>query len=267
MNRTMLGVACALAVLGGAAQVKAEPLLFIHDGSFNLGTVDVATGAVSIIGNMGVQMTDIAFDPDGNLFGVSFSDVYSINKNTAQVSLIGAHGIAGGNALLFGSDGTLYAAGADTTNLFTVNPNTGESAVEFDMGFQSAGDLAFNSGRFFLAARLAGDDALVEIDLGVPSATSIGSFGFDTVFGLATGSDGVLYALSGTNVLTVDIGTGAATVHQSFGGQGMSESFGSSFFTEAGATESEVPEPATLALVGLSALAMGYGVRRRPRVA
>jgi len=261
MLRSLLGAACALAFVGGAAASQAAPLLYIHDGDFNLGTVDVANGNVSIIGNMGVQMTDIAFDPDGNLWGISFDDLYRINKNTAQATLVGAHGIAGGNALVFATDGTLYAAGFATTGLFTLDPGDGQSTLLLDMGVGSAGDLAFNSGRFFMAANLEPLDELFEIDLGSLSAASVGSLGFDNVFGLATGSDGVLYALSDTNVLTVDIGTGAATVHQPFGGQGMGQSFGSSFFTEAGAVE-DAPEPATLALVALGALAMGWGARR-----
>ena len=46
--------------------------MHVHDGNGGLATVDVITGDVSLIGNMGIVMTDIAFDPTGALYGLSF---------------------------------------------------------------------------------------------------------------------------------------------------------------------------------------------------
>jgi streptogramin lyase len=63
--------------------VNAAPVLWSGDSSGRLGTVDVATGNVNIIGNMGVTVTDIAFDPNGNLWGITFGSLYKVDKNTA----------------------------------------------------------------------------------------------------------------------------------------------------------------------------------------
>src|SRR5262245_19195806 len=150
VKRTLL--AMAVGTVLNTASASAGPIMHVHDAAGVLGTLDVATGTVTVIGNMGVTMTDIAFDPAGNLFGLSFSSLYSINPTTAAVTLIGDHGILGGNALVFASNGTLYGAGFQTTNLFTINPSTGVSSVVGNMGFSSGGDLAFNGGNFFLAS-------------------------------------------------------------------------------------------------------------------
>ncbi|PKO51869.1 MAG: hypothetical protein CVU28_10860, partial [Betaproteobacteria bacterium HGW-Betaproteobacteria-21] len=207
-------LACVGALTAGG--VSAAPIMHVHDSSGMLATVDVMTGAVSTIGNMGVVMTDIAFDPSGNLYGISFTGLYSINATTAAASFVGAHGVAGGNALVFGADGTLYGAGNTTSSLFTINPLTGNSTSLGNMGFFSGGDLAFNGGDLYLASSA---NQLIRINLGsIGDTVAVGNFGVSGVFGLATGDNGVLYAVAGTTIYTVDTLTGAATNPVSYGG-------------------------------------------------
>ena len=112
----------------------------------------------------------------------------------------------GGNALVFGTDGTLYAAGFQSTSLFTINPATGVGTSLGSVGSTSGGDLAFNGGNLFLAT---GTSQLLRIDLSnLANSALVGSFGVSDVFGLATGDNGVLYAVAGTQVFTVDTTTG-----------------------------------------------------------
>src|SRR4051812_18695250 len=51
------------------AAVVAPPQIWIDDANGNLGKVNVATGAVTFIGPTGYSLTDIAFDPSGQLWG------------------------------------------------------------------------------------------------------------------------------------------------------------------------------------------------------
>jgi hypothetical protein len=243
--------------------------MHVHDSEGTLATVDVATGSVNLIGTMDVVMTDIAFDPSGNLFGIDFTSLYSISTLDASLVKIGDHNIPGGNALVFGSDGTLYSAGGTTTSLFTIDPLTGGSTNLGDMGFPSAGDLAFNEGDLYLASFSGGVSSgvagqLVRVDLGdVSASVLVGDFGVTNVFGVATGDDGVLYAVGGTTIYTVDISNGDTSNPVSFSDQGLGQAFGQGFFAEAGATV--VPEPSSLLMAGIGLIGLGLCELRRRR--
>lgn len=240
-----LRVLATIAVLGvGSSAAQAGPILYVSDSGGRLGTVDVATGATVVIGNMGVAMTDIAFDASGHLFGTDFDNLYSINPATAAISLIGPMGVSNANALVFGSDGTLYEAGNSSTDLRSVNTATGATTVLGNIGFSSGGDLAFNGGNLYLAT----SSQLVRVGLSPVSGTLVGSFGFSNVFGLATGEDGVLYGISGHDVFSVNTATGAGTYKTTYNAGLLSDAYGSSFFKEAAPA---VPEPTTLGLLGL----------------
>ena len=246
-----------LIFLLSASIASAAPLMYVDDSSGGLATVDVATGDVNFIGAMGAVMTDIAFSPTGNLYGVTFSGLYSINPTTAATTFIGNLGISGANALVFSSSGTLYAASNTTNSLYTINTATGLASNLGNIGHASGGDLAFHNGNFYLASA---NNQLVRIDLSnLANTTAIGSFGVSGVYGLASGDNNVLYGVAGTSVYTVDTATGLATNPISFAGQGLGTAYGQSFFAEA---TPEVPIPAAAWLFGSGLFAMA-GLSRK----
>jgi len=216
---------------------------------------------VNVIGNAGVVLTDIAFSPSGNLYGTSFGDLYSVSKTTGAATLIGSNGVGTLNALVFGSNGTLYSASSTDTNLYTLNQSTGAATSLGSIGVSSAGDLAFHNGTLYLADSNGNLDS---INLSPLSATVIGPFGFANTYGLANGSDNVLYGVAGTDVFSVNTSTGVGTLVFDYAGFGLGDANGAAVLTEAGFTT--VPEPSTFVLAGLGALGfmVFYNTRGNP---
>jgi PEP-CTERM motif len=245
------------AVLSFAAPALAAPILWVSDSNGYVATVDVASGAATRIGGAGVTLTDIAFDSAGNLFGISFTTLYSVNKTTGVRTSIGSFG-GSLNALVFGADGTLYGAGG--RSLYSINKTTGAATLLGNTGFDSAGDLAFFGGNLYLTAG-TGISSLARINLGPVSGSLVGSTGVNSVFGLARGDDGVLYGVAGRSVYKVNAATGAATFATNYNYTGAGGAFGSAFFAEA--TTGAVPEPATWAMMIVGFGIAGYSLRRR----
>ena len=213
-------------------------------GLDNLGTVDSATGATTIIGNMGTFLTDIAFDPSGNLYGVGglgFQHVFSVNKVTGLATDLGDSGTPL-NSLVFGPDGTMYSAYG--TTLYTVNPITAAVTTVGTTGFTASGDLAFHAGNLYMTAMDSGTDDLVQINPVTGAGTLIGPIGATSVYGLADGHDGVLYGVVGNHVISINTTTGAGTPVSSW------PIFNGSFGNAAGADIAPVPEPGSLMMLG-----------------
>lgn len=189
---------------------------FASDSFGNLYKVNTVTGAATFIGNMGTAMTDIAFSPYGDLFGVTFTHLYRIEPNTAAITLIGSLGVSDSNALAFDINGTLYMATRGSTLLRTVNTTTGATTVVGDMGVSSSGDLAFDgsSGNLFLSvpSLTSLTDDLYRVNPSMAVSTMVGHIGFEDVFGIDF-SGGTLFGLTnGGELITIDTTSGAGTL-------------------------------------------------------
>jgi hypothetical protein len=256
MNRLKRLVASIVFVIG-STQVNAAPVLWIDDVSGRLGKVDVATGDVTVVGNMGVVMTDIAFDPTGNLYGISFNKLYQINKDTAAPTPVGNTGITS-NSLVFDADGTLYTA---NNALYKLNPSTG-AATRIGSGgtaYNSSGDLAFIAGELYLSS-VGGVDNLIKLNKTTGAGALVGSIGQAAVYGLATNNNVDLFGVAGTNILSVNTATGAGSTLVNFGGKGLGVAYGSSFIEEAAPP---VPLPAAVWLFGSGLLGLIGFARRK----
>lgn len=288
----------AIVLLCGALSpslVLAAPIIWITDGR-SLATVDIANQSETWLGrhNSTTNMTDIAFDPTGNLFGVGVVSefdaefnqtirysLFSIDTSTGNATVIGEHGIGAVN-LVFGSDGTLYASesfAGGPKPLYSIDPVTAQATELGNIDFAATGDLAFFNNRLLMTGfsfMSIGAGALIEIDLanlGIidPAATEIGlTSGYNNVWGIANGGDGVLYGGDGTSMLAIDPNTGAATFLFSFGSCDQSSSnclSGTSGFAVLGESAvAAVPLPASAWLLATAVGLLAPRVKRKAKL-
>jgi Repeat of unknown function (DUF6923) len=174
--------------------------------------VDTTTGAASFVAS-GVVLTDIAMDASGNLWGVDFDDLYSIDVNTNTFTKVGSLAAYGMNALTFNNSGTtLYGANFTNNNFYSIDTTSGSATSLGAGGYASAGDLAFNSaGDLFFAADTGSNDTLASVNTGTWSSSAIGLTGINDAYGLAF-VDGVMYGVSAAKgMYTINTSTGVAT--------------------------------------------------------
>jgi len=235
--------------LAGIVPAFATTIYVAGDDS-NLYTIDPTTGTTTLIGSMGVEMTDIAYF-NGSMYGVSFpptgdSSLYSIDPNTGAATPIGTDTGSFLNALQFGSDGTLYAAGGipacgpppqtSCDSFYTVNTTTGVASLVGSGSYNSSGDLEFIGSTLYLTSATSSTDQLYTIDPSTGAGSLVGDTTFAQVFGLAYVVEGnTLYGFNdvGNDVLAIDVTTGAATSVANYSGN----------FEILGAAINPVPEP------------------------
>ncbi|MFN0125889.1 MAG: hypothetical protein ACKV19_04290 [Verrucomicrobiales bacterium] len=195
-----------------AFPLSSQAVIWIHDDDA-LATIDPNSGIVTDVGSFGVNdtMTDIAFDSNGDLFGISFGRLYSINSSTGAATSVGPGWATGMNALeIVGT--TAYAMSSTDDNLWSIDLGTGiaSNLGSLGTGTSSSGDLALFNGDMYGSINIPADNALLDVDVAVPGASSIvgAGFGVTNIFGLAE-DGGLLYALeSGGGIYTVNTGTG-----------------------------------------------------------
>lgn len=110
-------------------------------GDSTLITIDIATGVRTKIGNMGIEMLDIAYDHTTNtLWGITWDGntsnyLYKIDRNKGKATLIGKS--AEGLLINLACDtlGNLYSLNISDSLLYSVNKSTGAGKAIGKVGF------------------------------------------------------------------------------------------------------------------------------------
>jgi hypothetical protein len=168
-------------------------IIATRDGK--VGTVDGTSGNFAQIATSNLDFSDIALSNSGQLFGITFGNLYKIEPNLGSASLIGNFGLGSSvklNALEFANN-TLYAAG--DSKLYTINSSTGAATLvaNLDSDFNSSGDLVLDAAnnRFLATSTGTTTDSLFSVSL-TGQATKIGDIGFKNVFGISSSIGGFI---------------------------------------------------------------------------
>jgi hypothetical protein len=216
----------APSVPASEAASASGPLVYLCDSAGRLGTLDLTTKAVHVIGSLGVVLTDIAFAPNGTLYGISFSNFYKVNTTTGKATRIGSLGVGGMNALAFSKAGQATAASNSRTGFFRINITTGHaSSAGSDGGFLSAGDFAYSGSHLYFSTS---SGQLVDFNFSTHMFQAHPDH-ISNLFGLAVTAPGQLYGFANDTLYKLNPSTGAGTSLANFGGHGLGQVFGAAF--------------------------------------
>ncbi len=152
----------------------------------------------------GDRMNDLAVTPDGEIYTLSSSALYRIDRETAQATHVADVNGTSNVGMTFRIDGTLLATDKDGA-VRSINPNTGQVTElgEFGSGYATAGDLVgVADGRLFAISDTGPNgnedvnNVLITIDPNTGAfLESIGQIGWGRVFGSAV-ANGRIYAFT-----------------------------------------------------------------------
>ncbi len=173
--------------------------------------IPVNTGGGTTSGNIG----DIAFHPNGNLYGLMSNYFISIDLTNCTSTTISQH-TTNSNALVADASGNIYAA---HDSLYSVDPVTGVFTALGELPCTSGGDLAFHGGNLYMTC-MNGD--LLEVNISNPIASVIlGNLGTGNWYGLWTAhtdcNNSVLLAANQNDIYELDLSTVGTTFQCALG--------------------------------------------------
>jgi hypothetical protein len=148
--------------------------IFIAEGA-NIYSLNLTNCAYRFIGKSNVSaFNDIAFTPDGNLWGIS-SGLYKIDTSTAFATFIGISQVTSGAVSLVALNDSILLA-EDFDSLWGINVKNAESYNMGNIGYVAVGDLSWLGNNLYMT----GDNQLIKIVLNsdyskVISATPLNS--------------------------------------------------------------------------------------------
>ncbi|MCX6269404.1 MAG: T9SS type A sorting domain-containing protein, partial [Bacteroidetes bacterium] len=146
---------------GSWANGKWYGSIYATAAPYNLVTFNPATGARTVIGDMGVNINAMSYNKaNGIMYGVSFTDptssLYTINLTTGTATLVAPIGAYLIINMAINTAGVCYATDLSTSTLGTINLSTGAFTAIGPIGFTMnyAQDMEFDreTGELYMAA-------------------------------------------------------------------------------------------------------------------
>ena len=263
-----LACVCVLMIGVSAANAGTVFAMDLRTAPNNIISFPVGTPGYNLIGQCAIDSYAIDFDNSGTtLYAIEVlssapAGIGTINTTTGAYTQIapvsGMTGSPGGLSCdpLTGTFYALATSGAGANNLYTVNPNTGAATLIGAMGGTTElfVDIAISpTGQMF--AHDIASDSIYSVDKSTGATTLLGATGYACNYAQGMDfdyADGNLYATlytgGGTGVFArIDLTTGAATPLLDTSSWNAEMEM---------AINSPIPEPASLTLLALAALAL-----------
>lgn len=214
--------------------------IYISSSTNALYRLEIETCNFEFVTAIQNQALDIAFHPNGKLYGISaFGDFYEIDTLNGLTTNLHSFNINSGqtyNSLTIASNGIVYTVG-DMGELWSYDIDNDQDIFIGDIGFAATGDLTFYEGDLYAAVN---DDQIVKINLTNPSNSevTINQSIQGTIFGIVSFSENcediTSYAISDENssIYEIDFDNGTLTQVcqlnlEVYGGASSFEFFGS----------------------------------------
>ncbi len=194
-EKTAIGsVSSNAGTTAGLAYNAANNTVYVTSSSNDsLYTLDVTTGAATLVGAYGVEAAVVMHglewnDNNSTLYGSSSHNggLYTINTTTGAATLVGTNGLTSFNNLVFAQNtNTMYGTNSSTDSFYSVDLSTGGySLIGLIGGSTNPNSMAFNTmtNTIFMADNST--DNLYTIDPATGAGTVVGSMGAGNILGL-----------------------------------------------------------------------------------
>lgn len=156
-------------------KASAQEQIFGTSYGGNLYSFDIINCTRNLIGFTGVNFDDIAFSPDGRLWGIAAGDLYKIDTSNANVTLIGPTGTIA-VSLVSLNDSILLAE--NNLMLCKINVNNANTTIVGNIGYAATGDLTWYDDDLYLVTTTTGQMAKIKLNAtntAITNVTLIGS--------------------------------------------------------------------------------------------
>jgi hypothetical protein len=222
--------------------VAAGPVIYVCDTNHNLWTVTLGTYKLHKIGNLGVYLTDIAFNPkDGKLWGVSFTTFYTVNTSTGKATPFGSTSLSDINALVFDKTGVGYFEGFSSSELYEAVLDVAKpyyKGLGATGAYKSAGDLTFYNGALVLAGFTGSlgsstKETLVQLNDKDGKVVATAPTDVELLYGLSTIGGNALYGFANTSLYRLYPSEknikARAVLLKNFASEGLKEAAGAAY--------------------------------------
>ena len=217
----------------GGSGSNASYVVYAHSDHV-LYSIDLGAKSLNTVGNFNAPnndvITDLAVAPDGTIYTISNTTLYTANAADGHVTKVGSLSTCGhqGVALTTTSDGRIwvgdYQGAICQIDISGASPVV-KPPVMMQGGYALSGDVVgvdngtvFGSAYKLTQSSTQDDNILVTVDVDTGAVTAIGATGYPKLFGVAFQENQVFgFTHDGTGrVVTIDTATGQGTMFGTF---------------------------------------------------